>query len=66
MATETLGARIADAAAGWSTTGDESGWESEAAVDAWERLLTLCDSADAAERLAVADAALMVARAAPT
>ena len=50
----TMGERIADAAAEWSTTGDVSGWGSEAAISAWERLLTLCDRADAAERLAVA------------
>ena len=50
----TMGERIADAAAEWSTTGDVSGWGSEAAISAWERLLTLCARADAAERLAVA------------
>lgn len=50
----TLGQRIADAAAGWRMAEVDHGVSSDAAMDAWAELLTLCERADAAERLAIA------------
>lgn len=52
----TLGQRIADAAVGWQMADMDHGAGSYAALDAWAELLTLCECADAAERLATAAA----------
>lgn len=56
MADPTLGQCIADAAAGWRMVEEDRGVSSDGAMDAWADLLTLCDRADAAERLARAAA----------
>lgn len=61
MAEPTLGQRIADAAAGWRMAEEDHGVSSDGAMDAWAELLTLCDRADAAERLARAADALEAA-----
>ena len=58
MAEPTLGQRIADAAAGWQMADMDHGAGSYAALEAWAELLTLCECADAAERLADAADAL--------
>ena len=58
MAEPTLGQRIADAAAGCIIAEIDHGAGSPEAVEVWAALLTLCDRADAAERLARAADAL--------
>lgn len=57
---ESLGDRIIYAADDWANTGHKAGENLPAAL--WDTVKSLAARADAAERLAVADAALMVAR----
>ena len=61
MAEPTLGQRIAEAAAAWAVAADAEVWgqiDGYVSDGLWADLLTLCDRADAAERLAKAADAL--------